>query len=119
MTSPVELTERQLNRTTLLRQSLLVRADENPTTAIHRLAGLQAQYANSPYVALWSRLMDFGIDDLERALDERSVVKASTIRATLHLVAAEDFPAFNVASSVARVANWRARPSVPDFGPPT
>jgi hypothetical protein len=35
---PVELTERELNRTTLLRQSSLERADEGPTTGIHRLA---------------------------------------------------------------------------------
>jgi hypothetical protein len=58
VTGPVELTARQLNRTTLLRQSLLDRADEGPASAIHRLAGLQAQYPNSPYVALWSRLRD-------------------------------------------------------------
>ena len=63
------LTDRQLNRTTLMRQSLLERATGNPTAAIHRLAGLQAQYANSPYIALWSRLQDFAIADLERALD--------------------------------------------------
>ena len=89
------LTERQLNRTTLLRQSLLQRAAEDPATAIHRLAGLQVQYANSPYIALWSRLRDFAIDHLERALEQRTVVKATAIRNTLYLVAAEDFPAFS------------------------
>jgi hypothetical protein len=101
------LTLRQLNRTTLLRQSLRRRSADDPATAIHRLAGLQAQYANSPYVALWSRLRDFAIADLEKALDDRSVVKASAIRNTLHLVAAVDYPAFSVASGAARIANWR------------
>ncbi len=102
-----ELSLRQLNRTTLLRQSLLERAAEDPASAIHRLAGLQAQYANSPYIALWSRLRDFAIADLEAALDDRMVVKASAIRNTLHLVAAADYPAFSVASGAARIANWR------------
>jgi hypothetical protein len=43
-----ELSARQLNRTTLLRQSLLERSAEDTTTAVRRLGGLQAQYANSP-----------------------------------------------------------------------
>ena len=104
---PVELTARQLNRTTLLRQSLLERSTEDAATAVGRLAGLQAQYPNSPYVALWSRLAGFAIADLERALEERTVVKATVMRGTLHLVAAGDYPAFSAASSIARIANWR------------
>ena len=101
------VTDRQLNRTTLLRQSLLERTTVDPVSAVARLAGLQAQYPNSPYVALWSRVEGFAIGDLERALDERTVVKATVMRGTLHLVAATDYPAYSVASSVARIANWR------------
>jgi len=101
------LSLRQLNRTTLARQSLLERSGDEPAAAIHRLAGLQAQYANSPYIALWSRLRDFAIADLEAALDARTVVKASAIRNTLHLVAGTDYPAFSVASGETRIANWR------------
>ena len=104
---PETITARQLNRTTLLRQSLLDRSNEDAVTAIGRLAGLQAQYANSPYVALWSRLAGFAIGDLERALDERTVIKASVMRGTLHLVATRDYPALSVASSAARIASWR------------
>ena len=80
------------------------RAADAPADAIHRLAGLQAQYANSPYIALWSRLGDFEIEALEKALDDRSVVKASAIRNTLHLVAAEDYPPFMEVAPAARVA---------------
>jgi hypothetical protein len=111
------LTARQLNRTTLLRQSLLARSTDDPTAAIGRLAGLQAQYANSPYIALWSRLDRFAIADLERALDDRSVVKAGVIRATLHLVIAADYPAYSVASATARTASWR--PTADRVGVPT
>lgn len=102
-----ELTARQLNRTTLMRQSLLERSDEHVVTAVARLAGLQAQYANSPYIALWSRLAAFTIGDLERALDDRTLVKATVVRGTLHVVAAEDYPDLAVASTVARMASWR------------
>jgi len=101
------ITARQLNRTTLLRQSLLDRSNDDAVTAVGRLAGLQAQYANSPYIALWSRLAGFAIADLERALDERTVIKASVMRGTLHLVAARDYAALSVASSAARIASWR------------
>lgn len=83
-----ELTARQLNRTTLLRQSLLERSSGDVVTAVGRLAGLQAQYPNSPYIALWSRLDGFDIADLEGARDARTVVKATVMRGTLHLVAA-------------------------------
>jgi hypothetical protein len=105
--TPTAISDRALNRTTLLRQSLLKRASDDPATAIHRLAGLEAQHANSPYIALWSRLRGFEIGDLEKTIEDRSVVKASAIRNTLHLVAAEDYPAFSAASAVARIANWR------------
>ncbi len=102
-----DLTARQINRTTLLRQSLLARSSDGAVASVGRLAGLQAQYANSPYISLWSRVDAFAIEDLERALDERAVVKATVMRGTLHLVTAADYPAYSVASSVMRIANWR------------
>ena len=101
------LTLRQLNRTTLLRQSLLERSPWTAAEAVGRLAGLQAQHANSPYVALWSRVDGFTIPALEAALTDRSVVKATLMRSTLHLVAGEDVAAFDAAGSEGRVANWR------------
>ncbi len=98
---------RQLNRTTLLRQALLERAPWSAPEAIGRLAGLQAQHANSPYVALWSRAEAFTIAALEAALRDRSVVKGTLMRSTLHLVSAEDVAAFDAAGAPSRIANWR------------
>jgi uncharacterized protein YcaQ len=86
------LTQRELNRTTLLRQLLLRRERLSPVRAIERLAGLQAQLASSPYLALWSRLEGFERSSLERALVRRQVVKALLMRATMHLVSARDYP---------------------------
>jgi hypothetical protein len=98
---------RQLNRATLARQGLLDRHRGSVAEVIGRLAGLQAQHANPPYIALWSRRTRQTIRALEVALADRSVVKATLMRTTLHLVAATDYPAFDVASAEGRVANWR------------
>ncbi|MEJ7695712.1 MAG: winged helix DNA-binding domain-containing protein [Candidatus Limnocylindrales bacterium] len=106
MTSTDTLTLRRLNRATLQRQGLIDRHAGSVAEVIGRLAGLQAQHANAPYVALWSRMRDLRMSDLETALQDRSVVKATIMRATLHLVAARDFRAFDAASVEARRANW-------------
>jgi hypothetical protein len=107
------LTQRELNRTTLLRQFLLRRERLTPARAIERLAGLQAQLASSPYLALWARVEGFERGSLERALRQRRVVKASLMRATLHLVSAGDLPYFDAAIREARTqtrARGTARP---------
>ena len=101
-----DLTLRQLNRTTLARQGLLERLTGPVPDAIADLAGLQAQHANSPYIALWSRLTDFAIEDLVKALDDRSVIKATLMRSTLHLVAATDYPALEAATRGPRTEGW-------------
>jgi Winged helix DNA-binding domain len=104
----VTISERVLNRTTLLRQSLLERTQENVAPAVGRLAGIQAQHANAPHVALWSRVAGFESAKLEGALERRTVVKATSIRSTLHMVAARDYPAFDTGTSVTRVVVWAA-----------
>jgi hypothetical protein len=91
------LSLRQLNRTLLLRQLLLRRARLTPVQAIERLAGLQAQSPPAPYIALWARLEAFRRESLERALRRDAVVKATLMRATLHLVSGRDYPSFRVA----------------------
>jgi hypothetical protein len=100
------ISARELNRATLARQWLLERHRAKPAEAVGVLAGIQAQHANSPYVALWSRVRGLAIADLEAALEDRSVVKATVMRSTLHLVAAKDFFAFDAASAESRVATW-------------
>jgi hypothetical protein len=101
---PVKATvsNRQLNRWTLARQLLLERADLDAVTAIDRLAGMQAQYSPSPYIGLWSRIRDFKRDELEAALADHLVYKATLMRGTLHLVSARQFDLFRLASRFPR-----------------
>jgi hypothetical protein len=104
--SPRVLSDRELNRALLARQFLLKRVALSPTTAVERLAGLQAQWAPAPYIGLWTRLAKFAIADLESALRERTVVKATLMRGTLHLVSAKDYPALCVATTRTRGKQW-------------
>ena len=100
------LTLRRLNRALLARQLLLKRVRLAPAEAIERLGALQAQWPPAPYVALWSRLSGFKVATLERALEERSVVKATVMRGTLHLMSAADFAFYDVASRERRQGAW-------------
>ncbi len=88
------LTLRELNRATLARQLLLRRHRLSVPRALERVAGLQAQWPPSPYVGLWSRLEDFTADRLVRAIARPTVVKATLMRTTLHLVSADDYLAY-------------------------
>jgi hypothetical protein len=63
---PRVLTQRQLNRARLARQLLLERGRAGIPRTLERVGGIQAQYAPSMYVGLWSRLEGFERDQLDR-----------------------------------------------------
>ncbi|MEZ4668659.1 MAG: winged helix DNA-binding domain-containing protein [Anaerolineae bacterium] len=94
MNSNRVLTLRELNRATLARQMLLNRETLPAPTAIERLVGMQAQMALPPFVGLWTRLTDFQREYLAAPIEQHSVVKATLMRATLHLFTAGDYVRF-------------------------
>jgi hypothetical protein len=115
-----ELSDRELTLAFLDRQLLLERRPMAAARAVHRLVALQAQYSLSPYVALHSRLDRFRVNDLESALRRGTVVKATLMRGTLHLVAASDLPTFasawgRRAAAIARGRSPRAAATEADL----
>lgn len=85
------LGERDLNRALLARQLLLERSALAIPRAVERVGGLQAQYAPSAYIGLWSRLRRFERAALTEALRQKTVVQATLMRATIHIVSRRDF----------------------------
>jgi winged helix DNA-binding protein len=91
------LTLRELNRALLARQLLLEPRKLGVQDAVERLCALQAQWPQSPYIALWTRLRGFRKEHLTRALERHEVVKASLFRITLHITSARDYPFYAAA----------------------
>jgi hypothetical protein len=100
------LTQRELNRALLARQLLLERVRLPIPRALERLAGIQNQYAPNAYIRLWSCLDGFRRDDLTRALERRSVVQATLMRATIHIVSRRDYWPLAIAVRAAQRDWW-------------
>jgi hypothetical protein len=103
---------------------LLERKRISVVKAVEKLVALQAQYAPSPYVALWSRVEGFRKQALTDGLVDGSIVKAGSFRTTLHVMSGAEYPyivSSYIASQRARSAGlavdlpalWRAVPDEP------
>ena len=100
------LTAAELSRASLARQLLLEPASLDPVTAVEQLVALQAQEPASPYLALWTRLAGFKAADLHQAFHDRTVVKGTLLRVTLHVVSARDYRLYWPALAP-RLRHWR------------
>ena len=52
---------------------------------------MQAQYAPSIYVGLWSRVEGLRRDQVTRALERKALVQATLLRNTIHVVSPGDY----------------------------
>lgn len=102
------LTQRELNRALLARQLLLERSGLTIEEAVEQVGGLQTQYAPSGYVGLWTRLARFEREDFTHALEDRSVIQATLMRTTIHVVSRREY--WRYAMGVRRSRQeWAAR----------
>ncbi|HMK92334.1 MAG TPA: crosslink repair DNA glycosylase YcaQ family protein, partial [Thermoleophilia bacterium] len=102
------ITLRGLNRAALARQQLLARQRRPILETIEALAGLQAQLPSAPFVGLWSRLEGFRRDELLDLIRDRQVVRATMMRATLHLTTAADYWFLRPALQTGLVAEYNS-----------
>jgi hypothetical protein len=102
------LGQRALNRALLARQLLLERAPISIEEAVEQIGGLQTQYAPSGYVGLWSRLASFRRDALTEALEDRTLIQATLMRTTIHMVSRREFWRYAAGVRQARRA-WALR----------
>jgi hypothetical protein len=100
------LSQRELNRALLARQLLLERAKTPIPKALERVGGIQAQYAPSMYIGLWSRLEGFERESLTRGLERRRVVQGTLLRSTIHLVSPRDWWPWSIAIRQTRRKHW-------------
>jgi hypothetical protein len=101
------LTRQELTAALAARQFLIERERLPPAEAIRRLTPLQGQHPPAPHIALAARVDGFTQRDLDAAIDARTVVKTTIMRMTLHLAAAQDFPAYAQLARQARIRAWR------------
>ena len=105
---PRVLTQRELNRALLARQHLLARSTLPIDEVADAVGGLQTQYAPSGYVGLWTRVQGFARDALTRALEDRSVIQATLMRTTIHMVSRRNYWRYAVGVRRSR-REWAAR----------
>src|SRR5512144_1936716 len=85
---------------------LLGRHSTSLPRALDRMGCLQAQYAPSMYIGLWSRVDGLERDAVTRALEQRKAVQGTLMRSTIHLVSAADYWTLTVAVRDARREHW-------------
>lgn len=83
-------TREALTRETMVRQGLWSRRPARVTDVVRSVLALQAQEPAALYLALWNRIDRFDPSDLDRALADGAIVKASLFRFTLHAVEVND-----------------------------
>jgi len=107
------LTQGELNRALLARQSLLQRSGASLPRLVERMGCVQSQYAPSLYVGLWSRLEGLEREAVTRALERRALVQGTLMRNTIHVVSRRDYWPLAIAIREERRA-WSRRVQKPD-----
>ncbi len=116
-TSQLLVTWDQVVAFRLARQHLRERA---PTKAlisvVGDMAGAQAQLPSAAYISLWTRVRNLRLAQIDQALSERRLVKASGMRHTLFLLPADQLAMFiwGTAKRAEKELNWARGKGVDD-----
>ena len=80
------------------------------------MAGAQAQLLSAAQISLWARVRDLRIADIEKAVSERTLVKASGMRRTLFLAPAQELAIFvrGTAGRAEKEIRWARGKGVPE-----
>lgn len=76
---------------------LLAREKAPVLKVVERVLALQAQVPRPPHIGLWSRVHSFQREQLLAPLRARTLVRATTMRGTLHIMTTKDYLAFRAA----------------------
>ena len=101
----------------LARHHLSQRASKKALLSVARdMGGAQAQLLSAAQISLWPRVRDLQIQDVEKAMSERKLVKAACMRRTLFLVPSKDLAIFvrGTARRAEREIRWARGKGVPD-----
>ncbi len=101
----------------LARHHLAERATTKALISVVRdMAGAQAQLLSAAQISLWSRVHNLRVAQVEEALNERTLVKASCMRRTLFLVPSKDLAIFvrGSAGRAEKEIRWARGKGVPD-----
>jgi len=80
------------------RHHLADRRESDPTAICTDVCGVQAQVMSAAHLALWTRARSMRRENIDAALfDKRSIVKTKSLRMTLHLIPAAEFPSYVMA----------------------
>ena len=111
------VTWEQVTAFRLRRQHLSERAPAKALVAVAGdMTGAQAQLLSAAELSLWSRIRDLRIADIEAALNERLLVKASCMRHTLFLVPSGQLAVFvrGCAGRADKEIRWALGKGVPE-----
>ena len=115
--TPPSITWDQVASFRLARHHLVERAPARSLLTVARdMIGAQAQLLSAAQLSLWTRLRDLQIAHIEKAFEERKLVKASCMRRTLFLVPSEHLAVFvrGTARRAEREIRWARGKGVPD-----
>jgi len=115
--TPISVTWDQVTAFRLARHHLLERSRTKDLAAVAGdMGGAQAQLHSAAQISLWSRVHNLEIKHVEKALSERSLVKASCMRRTLFLMPAEQLAVFvrGSARRAEKEIRWARGKGVPE-----